>query len=116
MLLVGLALAFFTLYAFNASLEAGETKARTMAFATLVMAQLAAALSFSSEGSFVHGIIGNKFLVFSVAVSVVLQVAIVQWSLLEPVFRTVALSLADWAEVAGLTLGVFIAVEARKLL
>jgi Ca2+-transporting ATPase len=114
-LLIGALMALSTLLIFSANLAEGEAKARTMAFATLVLVQIAAAVSFSTDDSFIRGLLRNRILAATVVGSAILQVAVIQLSLLEPIFKTVALSAIDWAEVAGASLAVFLAVEARKL-
>jgi len=88
------------------ALKAGEGQsnqlvhAQTVAFATLVMAQLIHVFDCRSSRSIFHRkLLENKFLVFAVLSSLVLMLAVLYIEPLQPVFKTVPLDLRDWALV-----------------
>lgn len=74
------------------------SKAQTMAFATLVMAQLIHVFDCRSveKGIFSRNLMGNPWLVAAVLSSLLLLGAVIYWPPLQPVFRTVPLSAVDW--------------------
>jgi potassium/sodium efflux P-type ATPase len=90
--------------------------ARTMAFTTLVLAQLFNALNARSgrDSAFRH-LFTNRFLWGSLALSVVLQVAVVHVGLLNEAFDTTPLDGGDWLTCIALASVVLWAEEARKL-
>lgn len=79
-----------------------EEWARTLAFTTLVVSQLLYAFVCRSEELTVWeaGPLANRYLVGAVLVSFAMQLAVVYWSPLAAVFRTVPLDAADWLLVA----------------
>jgi len=78
--------------------------ARTGAFATLVMAQLFYVLDCRSEKYSVFELdVVNKYLFFAVAISVGLQVVVTQWSVMNPIFKTVPLDLFAWALIVAVS-------------
>ena len=89
-----------TLAAFWLTLEADPddlTKAQTIAFSTLVMAQLIHVFDCRSEKSVFHrNPLGNIYLVVSVIVSVLLLGGVIYWEVMQPIFRTVPLAMNDW--------------------
>ncbi|GAB7388075.1 calcium-translocating P-type ATPase, SERCA-type [Bacillaceae bacterium] len=89
-------------------------KAQTMAFATLVMAQLIHVFDCRSEKSVFHrNPLQNKYLLLAVLSSVFLLLGVIYGESLQPVFKTVDLSLAEWsiilvfASVPTLAAGIF---------
>ncbi|WP_116059428.1 calcium-translocating P-type ATPase, SERCA-type [Cohnella phaseoli] len=102
----GVLIGLCTLGAFVLALKAGEGQsnqlvhAQTVAFATLVMAQLIHVFDCRSSRSIFHRkLLENKFLVFAVLSSLVLMLAVLYIEPLQPVFKTVPLDLRDWALV-----------------
>jgi magnesium-transporting ATPase (P-type) len=94
----------------------GIDEARTMAFSTLVLAQLFNCFNARSErASAFHGLFTNRWLWAAIALSVVLQVAVVQLELLNDAFGTAPLSLEEWLICTGLASVVLWASELRKL-
>ncbi len=76
--------------------------ARTMAFSTLVFAQLFNALnSRSADGSAFHRLFSNRWLWASLGLGVVLQVAVVEIGFLQSAFGTTSLDLAHWGVVVA---------------
>ncbi|TCP70368.1 calcium-transporting P-type ATPase, PMR1-type [Baia soyae] len=70
---------------------------QTVAFATLVMAQLIYVFDCRSEGTiFQRNPFNNKALLLAVASSVLLLLAVIYYSPLQPIFHTVPIGLRDW--------------------
>jgi Ca2+-transporting ATPase len=120
---VGTVMALAALAAFDLGLEGGLlggsgdlTEARTMTFTTLVLAQLFNAFNARSDRvSAFHHLFTNAYLWAAVALSVVLQAAVVHVPLLNDAFDTSALDLTGWLVCAGLGSTVLWAAEANKL-
>ncbi len=120
---VGLVMAVVTLVALDLRLPGGLiegsgdiTEARTMAFTTLVLAQLYNCFNARSDRvSAFHQLFANSLLWGAIAVSVTLQVAVVHVPLLNDAFDTSPLSLGEWATCAVLASAVLWADELRKL-
>ena len=116
---VGLVMGAVTLTALDIGL-AGEgsgdiVEARTMAFTTLVLAQLFNAFNARSDHtSAFHHLFTNPLLWGAIALSVALQVAVVQMSFLNTAFVTTPLGLGDWLICIGLASIVLGADEAMK--
>lgn len=96
----------FEVYVFQSSLE----KARTMAFAMLVLVQLTQAFNSKSTGStlFRKDILSNRGLIVAVMVSLGLLIAGMYSPILNGVFEQVSLSLKDWLWLL-VGVGIFIA-------
>jgi Ca2+-transporting ATPase len=74
--------------------------AQTVAFATLVMAQLIHVFDCRSEHSVFHrNVFENMYLVWSVLSSLLLLLCVIYIPQLQPIFKTTALTLRDWALV-----------------
>ncbi|MUK89492.1 calcium-translocating P-type ATPase, SERCA-type [Ornithinibacillus sp. L9] len=77
---------------------------QTMAFTTLVMAQLIHVFDCRSENSvFDRNPFENMYLVLAVLSSVLLLLVVIYWAPLQPVFHTTALGLRDWMLILGLS-------------
>ena len=121
---VGLVMAAVTLAALDLRLDGGllggsgdVEEARTMAFTTLVLAQLFNCFNARSDRtSAFHNLFTNPFLWGAVALSFLLQVAVVHVPFLNDAFETTPLTLGDWAICIALASVVLWAVEAKKLL
>jgi potassium/sodium efflux P-type ATPase len=121
---VGLVMAVVTLAALDLGLSGGLlggsgdiVQARTMAFTTLVLAQLFNAFNARSDRvSAFHNLFTNGALWGAIALSVALQVAVVQVPLLNDAFDTSPLSIGDWSVCVGLASVVLWADECKKLL
>ncbi|QQK80584.1 calcium-translocating P-type ATPase, SERCA-type [Salicibibacter cibi] len=80
------------------------THAQTIAFATLVMAQLIHVFDCRSEYSVFHrSPFENKALLWAVLSSVVLMLLVIYVPVLQPIFYTTALGLNDWLLILGLS-------------
>src|SRR4029453_3762171 len=120
---VGLVMAIVTLAALDLHLPGGLiggsgniTEARTMAFTTLVLAQLYNCFNARSDRvSAFHQMFANPLLWAAIALSVALQVAVVHVSLLNDAFDTSPLSLGQWAACAALASAGLWTDELRKL-
>ncbi|MGN7310355.1 calcium-translocating P-type ATPase, SERCA-type [Alkalicoccobacillus gibsonii] len=83
--------------------DADLTRAQTVAFLTLVMAQLIHVFDCRSEYSVYHrNPFENKYLVVAVLISTLLMLAVIYIPSLQPVFHTVPISLREWMLVLGL--------------
>ncbi|GAF22179.1 cation-transporting ATPase [Bacillus sp. JCM 19047] len=77
--------------------------AQTVAFLTLVMAQLIHVFDCRSEYSIYHrNLFENKYLVGAVFISVLLMIAVIYVPQLQPIFHTVPLGLQEWLLVMGM--------------
>ena len=120
---VGLVMAVVTLAALDLRLPGGFLggsgdidEARTMAFTTLVLAQLFNCFNARSDRtSAFHHLFTNPLLWGAIALSAVLQVAVVQLPFLNNAFSTAPLSLGHWMVCVGLASIVLWADEAKKL-
>ncbi|HEX2706439.1 MAG TPA: cation-translocating P-type ATPase, partial [Solirubrobacterales bacterium] len=121
---VGLVMAAVTLAALDLGLSGGLLGgsgeidgARTMAFTTLVLAQLINCFNARSDRtSAFHRLFANPLLWGAVALSAALQVAVVQLPFMNDAFSTAPLGLGEWAVCVGLASLVLWADEAKKLL
>jgi Ca2+-transporting ATPase len=78
--------------------------AQTIAFATLVMAQLIHVFDCRSERSVFHrNPFENIFLVFAVISSILLMLVVIYYPPLQPIFHTTAIALRDWLLIIGLS-------------
>lgn len=100
----GILIGICTLAAFLIMLKQGGSaegsslvKAQTVAFATLVMAQLIHVFDCRSSRSIFHrNPLQNKYLVLAVISSLLLMLAVLYVEQLQPIFKTVPLGLTDW--------------------
>jgi magnesium-transporting ATPase (P-type) len=121
---VGSVMAIVTLVALELRLPGGLldgsgdiVEARTMAFTTLVLAQLFNCFNARSDrtSAFRH-LFTNRWLWGAIAISVALQIAVVHVAFLNNAFKTTPLTPADWLMCVGLASVVLWADEAKKLL
>ncbi|HEY8524966.1 MAG TPA: cation-translocating P-type ATPase [Acidimicrobiales bacterium] len=120
---VGVVMAVVTLVALDSRLPGGLiggsgdiVEARTMAFTTLVMAQLFNCFNARSDRtSAFHSLFANRMLWAAIGLSLALQVAVVHLPFLNEAFDTTGLTAADWAICTGLASAVLWADELRKL-
>jgi Ca2+-transporting ATPase len=120
---VGAVMAVATLLTLDLALPGGLVEgssdleqARTMAFTTLVLAQLFNCFNARSDrDSAFHHLFTNRWLWGAVALSALLQVAVVQLSFLNEAFDTTPLEIDDWLICLGLASVVLWADEAKKL-
>jgi magnesium-transporting ATPase (P-type) len=121
---VGLVMALATLFTLDMELPGGLVpgsatlrEARTMAFTTLVLAQLFNCFNarWERESAF-HDPFTNPWLWAAVGLSLVLQIGVVYLPFLQPAFSTVPLDARDWLVCAGIASTVLWTEELRKLL
>ncbi|MEO8696114.1 MAG: cation-translocating P-type ATPase [Acidimicrobiales bacterium] len=121
---VGSVMAVVTLAALDLRLPGGIVggsgnivEARSMAFTTLVLAQLFNCFNARSDrtSAFNH-LFTNRLLWGAIALSLALQIAVVQLRFLNDAFDTTPLALDDWLLCVGLASIVLWADEAKKLL
>jgi P-type Ca2+ transporter type 2C len=101
--LIGLVtlLAFMIIYDKNAD---NLQYAQTIAFATLVMAQLIHVFDCRSEKSVLsRNPFGNPYLVWAVISSLALMLVVIYYPPLQPIFHTLPISLSDWLLILGLS-------------
>ncbi len=120
---VGAVMAVVTLLALDLRLPGGivggsgsVVEARTMAFTTLVLAQLFNCFNARSDRtSAFRRLFTNRWLWGAIALSALLQVAVVQLPFLNDAFDTAPLGLDEWLICLGLASVVLWAAEAKKL-
>ncbi|WP_156290399.1 calcium-translocating P-type ATPase, SERCA-type [Oceanobacillus salinisoli] len=78
--------------------------AQTIAFATLVMAQLIHVFDCRAENSvFDRNPFGNMYLVGAVLSSILLLLIVIYWAPLQPIFHTTSLAFRDWLFIGALS-------------
>ncbi|WP_085992443.1 calcium-translocating P-type ATPase, SERCA-type [Oceanobacillus senegalensis] len=78
--------------------------AQTVAFSTLVMAQLIHVFDCRTENSiFDRNPFGNWYLIVAVISSILLLLVVIYWPLLQPIFHTTSLALRDWLFIGALS-------------
>jgi potassium/sodium efflux P-type ATPase len=123
-LFVGTVMAVVSLVALDLGLPGGLipgsgdiATARTMAFTTLVFAQLFNCFNARSDRrSAFHNLFSNPLLWGAIALSALMQVIVVQVPFFNEPFGTAPLALEDWAVCLGLASFVLWAYEAKKAL
>jgi Ca2+-transporting ATPase len=91
------------------------TEARTMAFHTLVMAQLFAVVGLRNErDSFLKGLFANRWLWLAIALGVAMQFAVLYLPGMQKAFGTYPLTLEDWAFCIAAAASVLVAIEIAK--
>jgi len=98
------------------AIHIGDAHWQTMVFTVLCILQLGHVMAIRSEklSLFQQGILSNKPLLLTVAVTICFQLATVYLPALNPVFKTQPLTAGELALVLGLSTIVFIAVEIEK--
>ncbi len=96
--------------------HAGSENWRTLAFTALCFSQLTYVLAIRSEHQsiFTLGLQSNRPLLGTIALTVFLQLALVYFPPLQPIFKTGALSIGEMTVAVGIALLVFGAVEIEK--
>jgi Ca2+-transporting ATPase len=121
-LIIGVAMAAATLFALDLSLPGGFVEgqddlahAQTMAFTTLVLAQLVNVFNARSEwrSAFTH-VFANRWLWVAVLASLVLQTLVIYVPVMQRAFGTVALGPRDWLECAAMASVVLWVSEIKK--
>ncbi len=115
----GFLIGFVTLSVFYAAwhhFAAGLRTAQTMAFSTLVLAQLIHVFDCRSvmRGVLDRNILGNLWLVGAAISSLLLLLSVIYIPALQPVFHTTALSIPAWGVIAVAAAIPTFAVQARR--
>jgi len=92
-------------------------RARTVAFTVMVVMELFQALNSRSDlrSLFSVGILRNRMLLLSIAISLGLQLAVLYVYPLAQAFQVTALSLLDWGVIVLASMSIFVVVELAKL-
>ena len=119
--MVGLLITAGTLFVFSDFYEnnpANLDVARTAAFTTIVMFELFIAFACRDERATLleAGVFSNWSLILAVMSSVIVQLAVIYIPALQPLFKTVPLSLHDWAIILIVSSTAFFAMEITKIL
>ena len=90
-------------------------RARTMAFATLVMSQLVHVFECKSEvhSIFEVNLLNNISLVAAVSISTIMLAVAIYIPVLQPIFKTVSLSAGEWVEVMFFSAAIALIVNIR---
>ena len=119
-LALGLLIAFQSLGVLAWALDEGIPlpKIQTLIFTLVVISLMFNAFNWRSEKESVFslGIFTNKALIYAVLSTVLLQLAAIYIPILQIAFRTVPLTLSDWAMILPLASTTFIAMEMTKFL
>jgi Ca2+-transporting ATPase len=115
---VGLLIGGLSLFSQAWAYHSGSAHWQTIVFTVLALCQLTYVLAIRSEKEslFTQGLFSNKLLLGAVAITVVLQLAVIYLPFLNPIFRTAPLSAGELALCFALAMVVFIAVEIEKWL
>jgi Ca2+-transporting ATPase len=93
-----------------------ETRARTMAFTTLMMFQLFGAYNCRSRRrSAFEGFLENKWLLAAIAFALGTHVLVVYAPFLQTAFQTVSLTATDWIVATGVSASLLVGMEIAKL-
>lgn len=103
----GIAIGFVTLLAFIIVYDNNPdnlTYGRTIAFTTLVMAQLIHVFDCRSEKTvFARNPFENIYLIFAVLSSLLLLLIVIYWEPLQPIFHTTYININDWLLIIALS-------------
>ncbi|PFH89455.1 calcium-translocating P-type ATPase, SERCA-type [Bacillus sp. AFS088145] len=103
----GFLIGFVTLLAFIISYNQHPNQleyAQTVAFSTLVLAQLIHVFDCRSERSIFHrNVFGNLYLIGAVIVSMLLMLVVIYYPPLQPIFKTIPIVPRDWFLIGGLS-------------
>ena len=118
--LMGIIMAVGTMFVFITRLEDGVSleRARTAALTTMVFFQFYQALNCRSETQsiFRMSLLSNPFLFFSIIAAFFAQMAVLYVPAFQWIFRTVPLTIYEWAEIALVTFTIVVAVEIDKFI
>ena len=118
--LVSLIMLLGTMFLYYLEIRAGSdiSRARTMAFATMVVFQVFNILNSRSlrESIFKMPFFSNKYILGSMIISFSLSYLTVALPAMQNLFHTVTLSMGDWLKIFLLALLIIVAVEVEKLI
>ena len=118
MLWIGLLIGGVSIFTQGWALSQGLAHWQTMTFTTLTVAQLVHSMVIRSETEslFTIGLFSNKSLLGAVLLTLVLQLAVIYSPLLQPIFKTQALTIGELAFCLAMSGIIFVAVEIEKWL
>jgi len=98
------------------AISTGNAHWQTMVFTVLTLAQMAHVVAIRSESEPIWrlGLGSNKPLLFAVLLTFLLQMATIYVPVLNPIFKTAPLGLADLSICLGAAMVVYVAVELEK--
>lgn len=111
--IVGFIMMVGTLFLFY-SYGIDSSRAKSIAFTTLVMFQLFNVLTYRAK-NFKINFKTSKYLIGSVIITILLQLAVL-YTPLNVAFKTVPIGLIDWVKILLVTCLMFIILESRKML
>jgi Ca2+-transporting ATPase len=113
---VGLLMGFATLFTQAWSIHTGHAHWQTMAFTVLCLSQMGHVLAIRSntQSIFTQGLFSNRPLVGAFLFTFALQMATIYVPVLQPIFRTEALTAHELAFTLALSSVVFFSVEVEK--
>ncbi len=113
---VGLLMAGMVLLVQCWSITGGNSHWQTMVFTVLCLTQLGHVLAIRSEKQslFTIGLLSNKYLMGAIALTFLLQMATLYVPMLNPIFKTVPLTLGELFFCIAWSALVFVAVEIEK--
>jgi Ca2+-transporting ATPase len=110
--IVGAIICIGTLLIFNINIPEGALKARTAAFTMLVVFEMVRVQSVRMK--YRAGLFSNMKLIYAMAFSIVLQLAVIYALPLQAAFGTVALGLMDWVEIIAMASTVLVIMWVRE--
>jgi len=119
-ILVSLVMLAGTMLLYQLEINAGAdiVRARSVAFATMVVFQILNVLNSRSlkESIFKIPFFSNKYLIFSLVFSFMLSFMTIHNSFFQKLFHTTSLNIFDWLKILGVTLSIILVVELEKYL
>lgn len=116
--IVSVCIALGVFFIFTLALNSGYEleKARTMAMTTMVLFQFFQAFNSRSEYTSVFQMnpFSNRFLFVSMTLALLAQIWVVSSPMMEVIFRTRPLSIAEWGMCTGAAISVVLVVECDK--
>ncbi len=116
--LVSLVMLAGTMFLYQLEINAGAdiVRARSVAFATMVVFQILNVLNSRSlkESIFKIPFFSNKYLIFSLIFSFVLSFMTIHNAFFQKLFHTTSLNIFDWLKILGVTLSIILIVELEK--
>jgi len=112
----GLIMGLGTFFMFTRYSDGNLTKAQTVAFTTLVAFEMFAVIS---SRSLYHSWkklnpLTNPWLIGAVVLSILIQIIIIYWAPMQPIFGTFPLAAFDWLKIAGIAFIGFVVMESSK--
>ncbi|NUN11128.1 cation-translocating P-type ATPase [Candidatus Micrarchaeota archaeon] len=113
----GLIMGLGSFYLFAEYYDQGIEKARTIAFTTLVVFQLFAAIgSRSLEPFHKLNLLTNKWLLLGILSSLAIQLILVYWPPAQIIFETTSLEIGEWIQIMIISSMGFFLMEASKII